>query len=306
MRLDLLAQGAAHPLVGVEGEHPVVARGACREGALGHEAGPGRVHDHPRSRRLRDLPRAVGGAGVHEHDLVAEGDARQRVSDRLLLVLGDQDRGQRDHAPELIPAALRGSDARASARPQSPRSTSPWTAGVNPASLAARCSSAVLRRTPQAPAQGEEGQVLNRASLAEHDSRPDPTRGTMRPMETEPLTNESLLRLFEERGALLQGHFLLTSGLHSPRYLQCARVLMDPALATRLGAGLAERLLRAVRRAAAGRGRGAGARRRTRGPRGGPRSRLPRAVHRAAGRRHDPAPGLLARGGGAGASWSRT
>ena len=64
------------------------------------------------------------------------------------------------------------------------------------------------------------------------------------------LTNESLLRLFEERGALLQGHFLLTSGLHSPRYLQCARVLMDPALATRLGAGLAERLL--VRCAAGG------------------------------------------------------
>ncbi len=38
-----------------------------------------------------------------------------------------------------------------------------------------------------------------------------------------------------ERGALLEGHFLLSSGLHSPRYLQCARVLMDPALATRLG-----------------------------------------------------------------------
>jgi len=57
-----------------------------------------------------------------------------------------------------------------------------------------------------------------------------------------PITNDSLLRLFEERGALLQGHFLLSSGLHSPRYLQCARVLMDPALATRLGAALAERL----------------------------------------------------------------
>jgi len=51
-----------------------------------------------------------------------------------------------------------------------------------------------------------------------------------------------MLKLFEERGALLQGHFLLSSGLHSPRYLQCARVLMDPALATRLGRALAERL----------------------------------------------------------------
>jgi orotate phosphoribosyltransferase len=56
------------------------------------------------------------------------------------------------------------------------------------------------------------------------------------------LTNESLLSLFEDRGALLQGHFLLSSGLHSPRYLQCARVLMDPKLATRLGQALAERL----------------------------------------------------------------
>jgi orotate phosphoribosyltransferase len=61
-------------------------------------------------------------------------------------------------------------------------------------------------------------------------------------MEPEALTHESLLRLFGERGALLQGHFLLTSGLHSPRYLQCARVLMDPVLATRLGAELADRL----------------------------------------------------------------
>jgi len=61
-------------------------------------------------------------------------------------------------------------------------------------------------------------------------------------MGTEALTHDSLLRLFGERGALLQGHFLLTSGLHSPRYLQCARVLMDPVLATRLGAELADRL----------------------------------------------------------------
>jgi orotate phosphoribosyltransferase len=53
---------------------------------------------------------------------------------------------------------------------------------------------------------------------------------------------DDLLRIFRERGALLEGHFLLSSGLHSPRYLQCARVLMDPILATRLGAELAEAL----------------------------------------------------------------
>lgn len=54
--------------------------------------------------------------------------------------------------------------------------------------------------------------------------------------------SEDFLPLFKERGALLEGHFLLSSGLHSPRYVQCARVLMDPALATRLGAALADAL----------------------------------------------------------------
>jgi orotate phosphoribosyltransferase len=55
-------------------------------------------------------------------------------------------------------------------------------------------------------------------------------------------TDEGLLRLFQESGALLEGHFLLSSGLHSPRYLQCALVLMDPGVATALGAALAARL----------------------------------------------------------------
>lgn len=58
----------------------------------------------------------------------------------------------------------------------------------------------------------------------------------------ESFSQEHLLRIFEEKGALLQGHFLLSSGLHSPRYLQCARVLMDPPLATRLCTALAGRL----------------------------------------------------------------
>ena len=54
--------------------------------------------------------------------------------------------------------------------------------------------------------------------------------------------DDDLLALFRERGAILEGHFLLSSGLHSPRYLQCARVLMDPVAATRLGARLADGL----------------------------------------------------------------
>jgi orotate phosphoribosyltransferase len=55
-------------------------------------------------------------------------------------------------------------------------------------------------------------------------------------------TGAGLLTLFQDSGALLEGHFLLSSGLHSPRYLQCARVLMDPGVATALGAALAHRL----------------------------------------------------------------
>jgi orotate phosphoribosyltransferase len=55
-------------------------------------------------------------------------------------------------------------------------------------------------------------------------------------------SNEPWLTIFRERGALLEGHFLLSSGLHSPRYLQCALLLSDPDLATRLGSELAQRL----------------------------------------------------------------
>jgi orotate phosphoribosyltransferase len=55
-------------------------------------------------------------------------------------------------------------------------------------------------------------------------------------------TDAGLEKLFRERDALLEGHFLLSSGLHSPRYLQCARILMGPPLATALGEALARRL----------------------------------------------------------------
>jgi orotate phosphoribosyltransferase len=55
------------------------------------------------------------------------------------------------------------------------------------------------------------------------------------------MTSEDVLKIFEENGALLKGHFLLTSGLHSDRYLQCALVLQHPAIAERLGAELAAR-----------------------------------------------------------------
>jgi orotate phosphoribosyltransferase len=54
--------------------------------------------------------------------------------------------------------------------------------------------------------------------------------------------SSSVLNDFREAGALLEGHFLLTSGLHSPKYLQCAQVMQDPALAGRLCAQLARGL----------------------------------------------------------------
>ena len=49
----------------------------------------------------------------------------------------------------------------------------------------------------------------------------------------------SVMALFEETGAYLHGHFRLTSGLHSNEYLQCAKVLANPAYAERLGQELA-------------------------------------------------------------------
>ena len=53
---------------------------------------------------------------------------------------------------------------------------------------------------------------------------------------------DSILGLFKERRALLEGHFVLSSGLHSSRYLQCALVLQEPAIATQLGAELGDLL----------------------------------------------------------------
>ena len=46
---------------------------------------------------------------------------------------------------------------------------------------------------------------------------------------------ESILEIFKSTGAYLQGHFRLTSGLHSAEYLQCALVLQHPAAAEKIG-----------------------------------------------------------------------
>ena len=61
------------------------------------------------------------------------------------------------------------------------------------------------------------------------------------------MTEEEVLREFRAADALLEGHFILSSGLRSPRYLQCARVLMDGERAERLARALAGKLPPAIR-----------------------------------------------------------
>lgn len=53
------------------------------------------------------------------------------------------------------------------------------------------------------------------------------------------MTQDDVLSQFRRLGALLEGHFKLSSGLHSPAYLQCALVLQHPAEAETLGRALA-------------------------------------------------------------------
>jgi orotate phosphoribosyltransferase len=56
------------------------------------------------------------------------------------------------------------------------------------------------------------------------------------------VTEDEVLGEFRAAEALLEGHFILSSGLRSPRYLQCARVLMSPARAARLAQAVAAKI----------------------------------------------------------------
>jgi orotate phosphoribosyltransferase len=62
------------------------------------------------------------------------------------------------------------------------------------------------------------------------------------------MQDEEVLAEFRASKALLEGHFLLSSGRHSAHYLQCARVLMDPMRASRLAAAIAAKLPRELRK----------------------------------------------------------
>lgn len=56
------------------------------------------------------------------------------------------------------------------------------------------------------------------------------------------MNEQQVLQEFKDAEAILSGHFILSSGLHSPTYLQCARVLMDAKRGERLCAALADKL----------------------------------------------------------------
>ncbi len=56
------------------------------------------------------------------------------------------------------------------------------------------------------------------------------------------LSEDSILQEFKDAQAILKGHFILSSGLHSDTYMQCARVLMDAKRAYRLCAALADKV----------------------------------------------------------------
>lgn len=55
------------------------------------------------------------------------------------------------------------------------------------------------------------------------------------------MTQKEILEIFKQTRAILQGHFLLSSGLHSPQYLQCALILQHPKIAERLCSEIASK-----------------------------------------------------------------
>ena len=61
------------------------------------------------------------------------------------------------------------------------------------------------------------------------------------------MTEDEILAEFRDADALLEGHFILSSGLRSPRYLQCARLLMDPRRAERMARALADKIPSEIR-----------------------------------------------------------
>ena len=61
------------------------------------------------------------------------------------------------------------------------------------------------------------------------------------------MTEDEILSEFRNVEALLEGHFLLSSGRHSAHYLQCARLLMNPDRASRIALAIAQKIPREIR-----------------------------------------------------------
>tara|TARA_B100000927_G_scaffold251105_1_gene215799 strand:+ start:84 stop:668 length:585 start_codon:yes stop_codon:yes gene_type:complete len=61
------------------------------------------------------------------------------------------------------------------------------------------------------------------------------------------MNKEDVIREFKEAGALLEGHFILSSGLHSSRYLQCALALSEPSRAQRLSVSLGKKIIENIK-----------------------------------------------------------
>ncbi len=61
------------------------------------------------------------------------------------------------------------------------------------------------------------------------------------------MTEDEILSEFRAADALIEGHFLLSSGRHSAHYLQCARLLMNPERAGRIAVAIAQKIPREIR-----------------------------------------------------------
>lgn len=56
------------------------------------------------------------------------------------------------------------------------------------------------------------------------------------------MTKEEIIAVFKDKGVMLEGHFLLTSGRHSDRYMQCAKLFQYPKISEAVCANLAEKM----------------------------------------------------------------
>ena len=56
------------------------------------------------------------------------------------------------------------------------------------------------------------------------------------------LSSEESLKILKETKALIEGHFILSSGLHSPKYVQCAQLMSKPSHAEKICASLAKKI----------------------------------------------------------------